>query len=119
MAYIANPNNYDTDDDAVFSALLSQGLVWIEDDDEYQTADSVVEEAWEFINEQGEEWVNFSRLSLHLYETFGKLDLKQLGQPNKNYKNLVKLFADYPNDFELKLDQQKNGLYWIKAKQIS
>ena len=34
MAYIANPNNYDTDDDAVFSALLSQGLVWIEDDDE-------------------------------------------------------------------------------------
>jgi len=34
MAHIVNPNNLDDDDDAVFSALLSQGLIWIEDDDE-------------------------------------------------------------------------------------
>src|SRR4051794_16029610 len=120
MAYIANPDNFDTDDDAVFSGLLSQGLVWIEEDDEYGVdADTVVAEAWEFIHEQEEEWVNFSRLCHHLYETFGKLDPKQLGQPNKKYKNLVKFFADYPDDFEIRLDQQKTGLYWIKTKQVS
>src|SRR4051812_46860994 len=116
MAYIANPHNFDTDDDAVFSGLLSQGLVWIEDDDEYDAA-SVLGEASAFIEEQDEEWTNFSRLCTHLFETFGKLDLKRLGQSDKKYKNLVKFFADYPSDFELRLDSQKNGLYWIKVKQ--
>lgn len=34
MAHIVNPDNLDDDDDAVFSALLSQGLIWIEDDED-------------------------------------------------------------------------------------
>ena len=119
MAHVVNPYNLDDDDDAVFSGLLSQGLIWIEDDDEDNDgqdvdADDVVEEARFFIDDRNEGWVNFSRLSSHLYETFGKLDLTQLGQPNKKYKSLIKFFAAHPLYFELRQDTEKQGLYWIR-----
>ncbi|MCL4247443.1 MAG: hypothetical protein KJ065_04755 [Anaerolineae bacterium] len=117
MAHIVNPYNLDTDDDAVFAGLLSQGLIWIEDDEEYDhDLDSILEEASAYIEERDEDWVNFSRVCQHLFEIFGKLDPKQIGQPNKRYKSLLKLFADYPADFELRQDNEKNGLYWIRLR---
>jgi len=113
MAHIVDPYNLDTDDDAVFAGLLSQGLIWVEDD--YDT-DEVLEEARGFVHERDEEWVNFSRLCQYLHETFDELDPKHLGQPNKKYKSLLKFFADYPSEFDLRQDDEKNGLYWIRLK---
>jgi hypothetical protein len=170
MAHIVNPYNLDDDDDAVFSALLSQGLIWVEDDDddnheseieeinglihvihidpslqkatiperehkhshssnthgEQESArksvhnyeiDEVLQAIHVFIRGRNEDWVNFSRVALHLYKTFPNINLKQLGRPAKNYKSLLKLIADYPSDFELWLDSEKQGLYWIRLKQ--
>ncbi len=113
MAHIVNPHNYDTEDDAVFAGLLMQGLVWIEDDEDEQDrfVGDVLDEAYSFLEEHDDEWVNFSRLNHHLYETFGKIDPKKLG---KQYKNLVKFFEDYSSAFELRLDEKKNGLYFKK-----
>lgn len=116
MAHIVDPYNLDTDDDAVFAGLLMQGLVWIEDDDDDYVGD-VLEVAGLFIGDHEEEWVNFSRLCRHLHETFGKLDLERLGQPNKKYKSFLKFFADYPSSFDLRQDDEKNGLYWIRLKE--
>ncbi|MCB9451171.1 MAG: hypothetical protein H6672_07010 [Anaerolineaceae bacterium] len=121
MARIVNPYNLDDDDDAVFSALLSQGLIWVEDDDEdidgeVIDTDDVLEEARFFIHNGNEGWVNFSRLCHHLHETFGNLNPKYLGQSNKKYQSLLKFFADYPSDFELHQDPEKRGLHWIRLK---
>ena len=117
MAYIENPQNFDTDDDAVFSSLLSQGLVWIEDDEDEGNdfATEVTDEAYNFVAGDREEWVNFSRLNHHLYATFGKIDAKKLGDTDKKYKTLIAFFADNVSEFELRLDDKKSGLYWIRV----
>ena len=72
-----------------------------------------------FLNEHGEEWVNFSRVSQHLHQQFAKLKPQQLGHPSKNYSSLVKFFADFPYDFELRRDAKKQGLYWIRLQTSS
>ncbi|MEP7285962.1 MAG: hypothetical protein ABI947_09360 [Chloroflexota bacterium] len=76
----------------------------------------VLQAAHDFIHKRDEEWVNFSRLSHHLYETFGKLNFKHLERPNKKYRSLLKFFVDYPSKFDLRQDDEKSGLYWIRLK---
>ncbi|HMN15098.1 MAG TPA: OST-HTH/LOTUS domain-containing protein [Bellilinea sp.] len=83
---------------------------------DYDTED-VLQAARDFIREQDEDWVNFSRVAQHLYETFYKLKPKRLGPADKKYKSLLKFLADYPADFELKEDTDKRGLYWIRLIQ--
>jgi len=82
---------------------------------DYNTED-VLQSARDFIQAHEEEWVNFDRLAQHLYETFFKLKPKRLGQPGKKYKSLLKFLADYPDDFEIRSDNEKKGLYWIRKK---
>ncbi len=78
--------------------------------------DDVIKVAVEFIRKRNGQWVNFSRLSHHLHETFTDLNPKKLGKPNKNYHSLLKLIADHPNAFELRPEPEKQGLYWIRLK---
>jgi hypothetical protein len=73
--------------------------------------DDVLQAAHDFIQAQTEPWINFSRVSQHLYERFYKLKPKHLGQPGKKYKSLLKFLADYPTRFEVKCDEA--GIYWI------
>ncbi|MDL1901511.1 hypothetical protein FBR02_12140 [Anaerolineae bacterium CFX9] len=80
---------------------------------EYDT-NAVLQSARDFMGEQDSDWVNFSRLSQHLYETFYHLKPKRLGQPGKKYKRLLKFLADYPVDFELRQDDEQKGVYWIR-----
>jgi hypothetical protein len=82
---------------------------------DYDT-DDVLQSARDFILKSDTEWVNFSRLSQYLYETFHKLKPKHLGKPGKKYKSLLKFLADYPSDFELRQDSEKKGLYWVRLK---
>lgn len=82
---------------------------------DYNT-DDVLQASRDFIQAQTEEWVNFSRVSQCLYETFYHLKPKRLGQPGKKYKSLLKLLADYPADFEMRQDPDNRGLYWIRLK---
>lgn len=84
---------------------------------DYST-DDVLQAARDFIQAQDEDWVNFSRVSQHLHETFYHLKPKRLGQPGKKYKSLLKFAADYPSDFELRSDSDNRGLYWIRLKRI-
>lgn len=74
----------------------------------------VLQSARDFIGKQNEQWINVSRVLQHLYETFYKLNPKQLGRPEKKYKSLLKLLADYPSDFELRQDLDSKGVYWIR-----
>lgn len=78
------------------------------------TTEDVLQSARDFLSSCDEEWVNFSRLSQYLYETFFQLKPKHLGQPCKQYTSLLKFLTDYPNDFELRPDTHKKGLYWIR-----
>lgn len=78
---------------------------------DYST-DDVLQTAEDFIRAQNDEWVNFSRVSQCLYETFYHLKPKRLGQPGKKYKSLLKFLADYPTRFEVKCDEA--GVYWIR-----
>ncbi len=80
---------------------------------DYSTED-VLQAARDFIRVRDEEWVNFSRLAQHLYETFYNLKPKRLGPPGKKYKSLLKFLEDYPSDFEVRADADKRGLYWIR-----
>ena len=77
--------------------------------------DDVLLAAQRFIQEREEEWVNFSRVSQHLYERFYKLKPRHLGESGKRYKSLVKLLQDYPERFEIQPDKQKTGSYWIQV----
>jgi hypothetical protein len=79
---------------------------------DYDT-ESVLEAACQFIQEQGEVWVNFSRLAQYLYERFYQLNPKRLGQAGKKYKSLLKFLADYPANFELRYEEK---IYWIRLK---
>ena len=76
--------------------------------------DDVLNAARTFIEQQPDEWVNFSRVSQHLYETFYKLKPKHLGQPDTKYKSLLKLLSDYPRFFELRPDDEKASVFWIR-----
>ncbi|MBZ0300176.1 MAG: hypothetical protein K8J31_10560 [Anaerolineae bacterium] len=80
---------------------------------DYDT-ETVLQSARDFLRQQDEEWANFSRLSQHLCETFYKLKPKHLDPKNKKYKSLLKFIADYPDDFEVRQDNDKKGLYWIR-----
>jgi len=70
----------------------------------------------EYIDKRKEEWVNLSYVSQHLQQTIPNFNVKTLGKPHKTYRSLVKLFADYSDDFELQPDSEKQGLYWIRLK---
>jgi hypothetical protein len=78
------------------------------------TTEDVLQAARVFLQKSDAEWLNFSNLAQHLYETFYKLKPKQLGQPGKKYKSLRKFIAAYPADFELRPDETKRGVYWIR-----
>ncbi len=78
------------------------------------TTEDVLQAAREFIQAQTEEWVNFSRVAQHLYERFYHLKPKQLGQPGKKYKSLLKFIADYPERFQLRSEPSRDGVTWIR-----
>jgi hypothetical protein len=80
---------------------------------DYDT-DAVLQSARDFLRQQDEVWMNFSRLSQHLYETFYKLKPKHLGPQGKKYKSLLKFIADYPDDFEVRQNDENKGTYWIR-----
>ncbi len=80
---------------------------------EYST-DDVLQAAHDFIQAQTESWVNFSRVSQHLYERFYHLKPKRLGAPGKKYKSLLKFIADYPDRFQLRSEPDQRGVYWIR-----
>lgn len=80
---------------------------------EYSTED-VLQAARDFIHAQGEEWVNFSRVSQYLYERFYHLKPKHLGLPGKKYKSLLKFIADYPDLFQLRSEPAQRDVYWIR-----
>ena len=80
---------------------------------EYSTED-VLQAAQDFIQAQNEGWVNFSRVSQHLYERFYHLKPKHLGLPGKKYKSLLKFIADYPDRFQLRSEPDQRGVYWIR-----
>ena len=80
---------------------------------EYTTED-VLQAAQDFIQAQGDEWVNFSRVSQHLYERFYHLKPKHLGLPGKKYKSLLKFIADYPDRFQVRSEPDQRGVYWIR-----
>lgn len=80
---------------------------------EYDT-DAVLQSARVFLGEQDGEWVNFSRLSQHLYETCYKLKPKLLGPKGKKYNSLLKFIADYSDDFDVRQDGEKKSMYWIR-----
>lgn len=80
---------------------------------EYSTED-VLQAAHDFIQAQTEPWVNFSRVSQHLYERFYHLKPKRLGAPGQKYKSLLKFIADYPDRFQLRSEPDQRGVYWIR-----
>ncbi len=80
---------------------------------EYST-DDMLQAAHDFIQAQTEPWVNFSRVSQHLYERFYHLNPKRLGTPGKKYKSLLKFITDYPDRFQLRSDPDQGGVYWIR-----
>ncbi|MDX1994624.1 MAG: OST-HTH/LOTUS domain-containing protein [bacterium] len=80
---------------------------------EYTTED-VLQAVRSFLQTQADEWVNASRLEQHLYERFHKLKPKHLGEPGKKYKSLLKFISDHPADFEVRQDDEKRGLHWIR-----
>lgn len=80
---------------------------------EYST-DDVLQAAHDFIQAQTEPWVNFSRVSQHLYERFYHLKPKRLGAPGKKYKSLLKFIADYPERFQLRSEPDRGGVNWIR-----
>jgi hypothetical protein len=80
---------------------------------EYST-DDVLQAANDFIQAQTEPWVNFSRVSQHLYERFHRLKPKRLGGPGKKYKSLLNFIADYPDRFQLRSEPDQRGVYWIR-----
>jgi hypothetical protein len=80
---------------------------------DYSTED-VLQAARDFLREQNKEWVNASHVMQHLYETFDKLKPKRLGPPGKKYKSLLKFLEDCPGDFEVRADDDKRSLYWIR-----
>ena len=79
---------------------------------EYTIAD-VLQVAHDFIQKQGDEWVNFSSVSQHLYERLYKLNPKRLGQVGKRHNSLLKVIADYPERFMLRSDLDEGGIWWI------
>lgn len=80
---------------------------------EYSTED-VLQATHDFIQAQGNEWVNYSRVSQHLYERFYHLKPKHLGLPGKKYKSLLKFIADYPERFQLRSEPDRSGVTWIR-----
>jgi len=80
---------------------------------EYST-DDVLQAAKDFIHAQGDEWVNFSRVSQHLYERFYHFKPKHLSLPGKKYKSLLKFMADYPDRFQLRSEPNGGGVWWIR-----
>lgn len=82
---------------------------------DYDT-DAVLQSARDFLRQQDEEWMNFSRLSQHLYETFYKLKPKHLGPKDKKYKSLLRFIADCPDDFEVRQDDENKGIYWLRLR---
>jgi len=80
---------------------------------EYTTED-VLQAAQDFIHAQGDEWVNFSRVSQHLYERFYPLKPKHLGLPGKKYKSLLKFIADDLDRFALRSQPDGRDVWWIK-----
>lgn len=81
------------------------------------TTGDILLAARDFVLKRNEEWVNFSRVSQHLHERFSNLKPKQLSRPSKNYGSLLKVFADFPCEFNLRRDPEKPGLYWIRLVQ--
>lgn len=81
---------------------------------EYTTED-VLQAAHDFIQKQGDEWVNFSRVSQHLYERFYNLEPKRLGQPGKRYNSILKVIAAEPDRFQIRAEPDQGGVAWIRV----
>ncbi len=82
---------------------------------DYTTVD-VLQAAQDFLRDQKDEWVNFSRLAQYLYERFHKLNPKHLGESGKKYKSLLKFALDHPSWFNIRQDDENRSLYWIRAE---
>ncbi|MCK6580445.1 MAG: hypothetical protein L6Q98_20315 [Anaerolineae bacterium] len=81
------------------------------------TTEDVLQATHDFIQAQGNEWVNYSRVSQYLYERFYHLKPKHLGLPGKKYKSLLKFIADYPERFQLRSEPDPDGVIWIRLSQ--
>ena len=79
---------------------------------DYSTED-ILQATHDFIQAQNEAWVNFSRVSQHLYERFYHLKPTHLGLPGKKYKSLLKFIADHPDRFALRSEPDGRGVWWI------
>jgi len=79
------------------------------------TTEGVLQAAQDFIQSQGDEWVDFSRVVQHLYERFYKLKPKRLGQLGRKYNSQVKFLADYLERFQLRSEPGSSGITWIRS----
>ncbi|MBE2269634.1 MAG: hypothetical protein IAE80_15465 [Anaerolinea sp.] len=78
------------------------------------TSEDVLQAAHDFIQKQGDEWVNFSRVAQYLQERFYHLKPKRLGQPEKRHNSLLKMIANYPERFQIRKEADQTGIYWIR-----
>jgi hypothetical protein len=91
------------------------GLFYISLADSYDT-DQILAEVRKYIRTRDEQWVNLTRVSQHIREVFPNVNIKNLKTTGKRYRSFPQLIAGYPNEFELRLDTNKQGLYWIRLK---
>jgi hypothetical protein len=76
--------------------------------------EDVLQAARDFVRAQDKAWVNFSRVSQHLYERFNGLNSKRLSQGKKKYTSLLKFIAAHRSDFQVRPETGKQGMYWIR-----
>ena len=89
------------------------GLFYISLADNYRI-DDILAEVGDFIRGRNEKWVNFTRVDQHTRNTFPQLDLRQIQGTSRKYKHLRMLIEDYPEQFTLRPDKHKQGLFYIR-----
>ncbi len=94
-------------------ARQRQRVIAAHAEQDYSTED-VLQAARDFLQIQGGDWVNFSRLSQYLYARFANLNPKHLGERGRNYKSLLKFILDYPSALTVRKDER--GVYWVRLK---
>lgn len=85
--------------------------------DQYNISE-ILAEVGNFIRGRDEQWVNFTRVDQHIRNRFSELDLRKLKGTSKKYKHLRKLTEDYPQQFLLRPDEHKSGLFYIRLANI-
>ncbi len=77
------------------------------------TTDEVLQAIRDFLHQQNEVWVDFSRVAQYLHERFYNLKPKRLGGTGKKYTSLLEFVVDHPSDFTLRRDDEERSVYWI------